>query len=74
MENSCDDSVTKRLAKISDRISKSQLKTLGYYKSKHINCGFIKNVQTMYFKGSRINYNGYRNKTQLMGKIRTWTV
>jgi hypothetical protein len=74
LENSCDDSVTKRLVKISERISKSHLKTLGYYKSKHINCGFIKNVQTMYIKGSRINYNDYRNKAQLMEKIRTWTV
>lgn len=72
MEKSCDASVTKRLAKISGKISKSQLKTLGYYKSKHINCGFIKNIQTTYIKGSRINYNVYRNKTQLMETIRTW--
>jgi hypothetical protein len=72
LENSCDDSVTKRLAKIAERISKSQLNILGCYKSKHINCGFIKNVQTKYIKGSRINYNAYRNKTQLMETIRTW--
>jgi hypothetical protein len=30
------------------------------------------NVQTMYIKGCRINYNVYRNKTQLMETIRTW--
>jgi len=72
LENLCDASVTKRLAKISERISKSQLKTLGYYISKNINCDFIKNVQTMYIKGSRINYNVYRNTTQLMETKRTW--